>query len=270
MKSTLLVAGAVGLAALALAGCQTNRADVAPNTVVAVKVPTPPSGSSDPAWANARALKLELTDGANFGGAGATGATLKALYTADTLHLLLQYADPTHSLRRGPYQKQSDGSWKKLVDPADKGGDDNLYYEDKFAFIWNIGNSIKNFDRSGCAALCHLGQDKPYGNKYTAGEGELGDIWHYKAARTGPFGLADDQYVDHTGYDPKTSPNAGRKNEHPAGDYTGLPLLGGKPQFMNRDGKAANAGGAYWIRKGDEVPFDHCGFMAGDVLDSYV
>ena len=38
-----------------------------------------------------------------------------------------RYKDPTNSVRRMPYQKQADGSWKKLGDPNDKGGDDNLY-----------------------------------------------------------------------------------------------------------------------------------------------
>jgi hypothetical protein len=40
-------------------------------------------------------------------------------------------------VRRFPYQKQADGTWKKLKDANDKGGDDNVYYEDKFALIWN-------------------------------------------------------------------------------------------------------------------------------------
>ena len=63
------------------------------------------------------------------------------------VYFLVQYNDPTESMRRGPFQKQADGSWKKLKDPADKGGDDNVYYEDKWAMIWNINNSIARFDQ---------------------------------------------------------------------------------------------------------------------------
>jgi DNA-binding beta-propeller fold protein YncE len=44
------------------------------------------------------------------------------------IYFLIQYADPTESKRRAPYQKQPDGSWKKLSDPNDKGGDDNVVY----------------------------------------------------------------------------------------------------------------------------------------------
>ena len=154
----------------------------AADTVTAVKVAKAPvlaAGAADPAWSKAKALSVPLLGGVNFkAGKGATNATLKAVYSGDMLYVLLQYDDPTQSVRRFPYQKQADGSWKKLKDANDKGGDDNVYYEDKFAMIWNIGNSIKNFGQVGCAATCHAGEPgKPYGNKYTASEGELGDIW---------------------------------------------------------------------------------------------
>ena len=38
-------------------------------------------------------------------------------------------------------------------------------------------------------------------------------MWHMKGSRTAPLGHVDDQYADHTRYDPKTSPNAGRKSD---------------------------------------------------------
>ena len=270
-----LFAGCLGAALLALAGCQSAPEAVAPNTLVAAMAGGAPNmsvGAADPVWARARALNVPLSGGANFAGKGDTTVTLKAVYSADMLYLLVQYPDPTNSIRRGPYQKQADGSWKKLTDPADKGGDDNIYYEDKWAMIWNIDNSIKGFDKEGCAAMCHLGQGKPYGNKYTASAGELGDIWHMKGSRTAPLGFVDDQYVDHTRYDPKASPNAGRKSDPggPRGEYNAFPLANGMPQFMNRDGRAANAGGSYYIKRGDEVQFDDSRFKAGDEVASFI
>lgn len=270
---------ALAAAALALAACGSRQEQSAPNTLVAAKVATAPSmngGAADPAWAQARPLTAVVADGANFGAKpgekGDTKVTFKAVYTADMLYLLIQYADPTQSMRRGPYQKQADGTWKKLSDPANKGGDDNVYYEDKWAMIWPIDNSIPGFAKEGCAALCHLDQGKPYGNKYTAKEGEIADMWHMKSMRSAPFGLVDDQYADHTRYDPKTAPNAGRKSDpgNPEGDYTNVPLVNGKPQFMSRDGKAANAGGTYYIKLGDEVAFDDSRFKPGDEVASYI
>lgn len=267
------------LTALGLVACQSPQDKASPNTLVAVKTATAPNlgaGAADPAWAAAKPLAMTLADGANFGSKPGekadTKASLKAVYTADMIYLLLQYADPTLSVRRGPYQKQADGSWKKLKDAADKGGDDNIYYEDKWAMLWPIDNSVKAFDKEGCAATCHLDQGKPYGNKYTAREGEIVDLWHMKGQRTLPWGFVDDQYADHTRYDPKLSPNAGRKSDPgtQGGEYTGVPLVNGKPQFMGRDAKAANAGGTYYIKRGDEVPFDDSKFKPGDEVASII
>ena len=218
----------------------------------------------------ARPLQVQLSGGMNFGGKGETTATLKAVYSGDTLYMLVQYKDPTDSRRRGPYQKQADGSWKKLVDPADKGGDDNVYYEDKWAMLWPINNSVKGFETKGCAVTCHVGEGKPIGNKYTRSEGEILDMWHMKGSRTAPLGFVDDQYADHTRYDPKASPNAGRKSDPGGPEYSGFPLENGKPKFMHRDGKPANAGGTYYIKSGEEVPFDDSRFKPGDEVASYL
>ncbi len=128
--------------------------------------------------------------------------------------MLIQYTDPTNSVRRGPYQKQADGSWKKLKDPADKGGDDNVYYEDKWAMLWPVNEATaKPFDKEGCAMRLPRRADQTLrqqvhesarpGSRHVAHEGP--------AHR--PLGFVDDQYTDDTRYDAKTAPNAGRKGD---------------------------------------------------------
>ncbi len=279
MKTKRFVA-VMGAAVLALTGCQAVDEKVAADTLVATytaQAPDPAAGAADPVWAKARPLSAALTGGANFGAKpgqkGESRVTLKAAYTADTLYMLIQYNDPTNSIRRGPFQKQADGSWKKLKDPADKGGDDNLYYEDKWAMLWPTNEATaKQFDKEGCAMACHEGQGKPYGNKYTNLPGQLLDMWHMKGQRTGTTGYVDDQYTDDTRYDAKTSPNAGRKGDPgpKGGEYSNIPLVDGKPQFMARTALAANAGGNYYIRRGDEVPFDDSKFKVGDEVASII
>ncbi len=279
MKTTLFTA-VMGTALLALAGCQSAQDQAAPDTLVATYTASAPNmaaGASDPVWAKARPLSADLTGGVNFGAKpgekGESKVTLKAAYTADMLYMLVQYTDPTLSVRRMPYQKQADGSWKKLGDPANKGGDDNLYYEDKWAMLWPTNAATaKQFDKEGCAMACHEGQGKPYGNKYTNLPDQLLDMWHAKGQRTGPWGFLDDQYTDSTRYDPKTARNAGRKGDPgpQGGEYTAVPLVNGKPQFMGRDGKPGNAGGNYFIKRGDEVAFDDSKFKAGDEVSSII
>ena len=155
--------------------------------------------ADDAAWANAQELVIPVAGGFNNFG---VDAKIKAVYSGDTVYFVLTYADPSESWFRSPWQKQEDGTWKKIVDPNDKGGDNNTVYEDKFAMIWSINNSIKNFETTGCFTACHAGENsdlKPYGNKYTASEGETGDIWHWKSVRN--LGQVDDQFLDSTRLD---------------------------------------------------------------------
>jgi len=242
-------------------------------TVTAVKAsaaPTLDGNADDAVWNTAPATAIKAVKGVNFGGPGETTGSIKAAHVGDTLYMLLQWDDPTESLQRSPYQKQADGSWIKLRDPDDRGGDNNKVYEDKAALIWNINDSIFGFDRRGCQIACHAGEPgKPYGNKYTAEEGELGDIWHLKHVRTGPVGQVDDQYLDHTRYDKEKAPGAGRKSDpRTGGGYADIALKDGKPEFMSKDAAPANNGGTYWLVKGDEAPFDDGKFKAGDEVAS--
>lgn len=277
---TKLFSIVMGSAIMTLAGCQAVHDQASPDALVATFTSTAPNmaaGAADPVWANAKPLSAALTGGANFGAKpgekGESTVTLKAAYTNDMLYMLIQYKDPTNSIRRGPYQKQVNGTWTKLKDAADKGGDDNVYYEDKWAMLWPTNAATaQQFDNEGCAMACHEGQTKPYGNKYTNLPGQLLDMWHMKGQRTGPLGFVDDQYTDDTRYDAKTTPNAGRKGDPgpQGGEYTNVALINGKPAFMSREAKAANAGGTYYIKRGEEMAFDDSKFKVGDEVASII
>ena len=236
--------------------------------LVALKVASPPvlDGEVVAVWSQAREVVVPVTGGANLSN-GQTTVRLKALYTGDTVYFLMTYADPTPSFRRSPFQKQADGSWKKLVDPNDKGGDNNVYYEDKMAMIWNM--SIKGFDQNGCFATCHAGEPgKPYGNKYTSTPSELADIWHWKSVRTGPVGQIDDQYVDSTRYDAQAAPEAGRKSDpRTAGGYADNPTEGGKPKWAAKDNRPAPP---YWIIDSEKTALDDSKYKAGDEVPGII
>jgi len=260
-------------ATLLISALVQSPAYAAPTVLTAARAdaaPTLDGVADDAAWQSASPVKLNFGKGANLNGNGRTSGTLKALRVGDTLFMVLQYEDPTHSQRRSPYVKQADGSWQKLKDPDDKGGDNNTYYEDKAAMIWPIDNSIADFKTDGCFAACHDDEPpKPYGNKYTENAGELGDIWHFKTVRTAPVGQVDDQWLDHTRYHPKTAKGAGRHGDAKSGGgYKNIALKDGMPEFMNKDGRPANRGGTYWLKASDKVPFDDSSFQAGDEVAS--
>jgi len=219
-------------------------------------------GKVDALWKQAKAVKIPLSGGANFPPNGSTTVTLKAVYTDTDVYFLAQWPDKTRSYQRSPWKKQADGSWVKLKDPNDKGGDNNKYYEDKLAMIWNI--SIPAFESTGCMAVCHAGEaGKPFGNKYTANPGELGDIWHWKSVRTNPVGQVDDQYLDNTPYDKEKSPEAGRHGDpKTGGGYVDNQTDDKKmPKFAAKGNKPAPP---YWILDKEKEPFDDSKYKAGD------
>lgn len=242
---------------------ETQAAAPAPGPLTAIRVEQGPAldGRVDEMWDRADTIKVTVSEGVNLPG-GSTELTLKALYSEDTLYLLAQWNDPTRSHQRSPWKKEADGSWIMLVDPNDQGGDNNKYYEDKLSVLWDI--NMKDFAEAGCALSCHSGEaGKPYGNKYTANPGELGDLWHWKSVRTGPVGQIDDQYLDSTRYDKEKAPRAGRNNDPTTGGgYVANITEDGKgPRFAARGNKPAPP---YWIMDGEKVALDEGAYAAGD------
>ncbi|TMA94275.1 MAG: ethylbenzene dehydrogenase [Deltaproteobacteria bacterium] len=238
------------------------------NLLVSKKVGAPPP--MDPAmgeaWKDAQPLTFKVLGGKNLPG-GSTEVTLRSVYTGDTVYFLVQYKDPTESFRRGPWVKQADGSWQQLKDPDDKGGDNNKYYEDKMAMIWNISSPA--FEARGCMAACHTGEGKPFGNKYLPNPGERADIWHWKSVRTGSVGQFDDQYLDATRYDKDKAPEAGRKSDPKTGggyaDNVGDDKKG--PKWALPGNKPAPP---YWIVDAEKTPLDDSKYKAGDEVPGII
>ncbi|HEU5319782.1 MAG TPA: ethylbenzene dehydrogenase-related protein, partial [Methylomirabilota bacterium] len=238
------------------------------NVLVSRKAAAAPAldGTLDAAWKSASPLTVKVVGGRNLPG-GSTEVTLRSLHAGDMVYFHVQYKDATESVRRGPWVKQADGSWLKLKDPNDKGGDNNLYYEDKMAMIWNI--SAPAFEQRGCMSACHTGEGKPFGNKYTANAGERLDMWHMKHVRTGPVGQVDDQYVDHTRYDAEKAPNAGRKTDPKTGGGYVDNVRDDKkgPRFGNKGNTPAPP---YWILDADKEPLDEGKYKAGDEVPGII
>ncbi len=237
--------------------------------LVATKVASAPAtdGTLDATWTRAPLTTVKVMGGKNLPG-GTTDVAMRAVYTTDRLYVLLQYKDATESFRRSPWQKQTDGSWKKLEDPNDKGGDNNLYYEDKVAVVWNI--NTPSFEQKGCMTACHTGEGKPFGNKYTPNAGERLDMWHAKFVR-GAASIAqiDDQYVDHTRFDAVTAPDAGRKGDPKTGGGYVDNVADDKkgPKFALKGNKPSPP---YWIVDGEKEAFDDSKYKAGDEVPGIV
>jgi len=222
-----------------------------PVTLTSVKAAQAPTidGDVDALWSQATEISVPVAGGANM---GSTTVLLRSVYTSDSVYFLLHYADPTESQRRSPWQKQADGTWKKLSTSTTQ--QENTNYEDKVALIWDI--NIAGFAQSGCAVLCHAGEqpaNSGYGSKYTANAGELGDIWHWKSVRTNPVGQVDDQYLNSDRYNAQTAAEAGRKSDpKTGGGYSDNQTADKtKPAYTAADQPAP----PYWILDSQKQPF---------------
>ena len=211
-------------------------------TLTSVKVATAPviDGMPELIWDQATAITVPVSGGTN---TVSHIISLKSVYTDDHVYFLALWDDPGESLRRIPWVRQADGTWKQLKTATKEGGE-NTYYEDKFAQIWNI--NTPSFEASGCLATCHVGENsdvKDFGNKYTPNQGETADIWHMKMVRTNPTGYVDDQYLDSMRYS-KDAPDAGRHSD-PGGSpyYDNINAAKNAPNYTSSDQPAP----PYWI-----------------------
>ncbi len=255
----LSVATVLALSTTAIAADQTLFSSKASSPIIL-------DGLADKAWDAAKTITVTVDEtpyepNNGYKGMDNTKVNIKSLYDDNYVYFLITYKDPTKSLERFPWVKQSDGSWKKLKN-KDSTGHDNTYYEDKFAMFWNI--STKGFAEEGCMISCHLDEpgDKSAGRKYTASPDETIDMWHAKFVRSLPMGMFDDQYVN-SNTDPKVNKSWGRKGDTGKGGYKNNDNADkSAPAYMNLNGTEDEK---YYVIPSKKVPFVDT-FKAGDVL----
>ena len=247
-------------------------------TLVSAKTDSPPTldGVMEGVWEQAQPLeimvdKLPYEPSNGYPGMKATQVGIRAMHDSENLYMVIQYDDPTESLMRSPWVKQTDGSWKQTAD-KDSTGHENTYYEDKFALLWDI--DARGFGKKGCGAACHLAEDgmnngiadTAPGRKYTTRDGQTIDMWHWKSVRSAPVGQIDDQYIDST-TDPAANKNWGRKGDTKTGGgyKNNKSEDGSQPASMPKSG----ATGDHWLLASEAVPFED-NFKEGDVLPGII
>ncbi len=236
--------------ALGLGGAVAPAKDAAAQagpTLVAAKVTAPPrldGTGADPAWASGTALEVPVMGPP----LGFATVTLRAVYTDREIYLLAKWPDKTPNVEHKPYTY--DGTqWTKPEGPL----------EDRLAIPWNI--STRNFDKPGCAILCHAGSAYPakQPRMHTNGPDEFTDEWHWKAARSNPMGYIDDKYVD--GTVKPDDDEAGRAADGGTRVYTGNRFKGGAPSFVWKNASptvpptAAPAQARLFLLDADKAPY---------------
>lgn len=195
------------------------------------------------------------------GWADAEDVTLSAAYDDEYLYILARWVDDEASYRRDPWVKQADGTWKAMsAKPRPEDGigwqtymgasfdeeGPTLFYEDKFAMIWNTygASTVEGFDEQGCSVVCH---DPTYNyspgttynytdqqlaaKKYTNATNEKADMWHWKSVRQNQHYKVDDQHVRYWAQGDDDPAHAGRKADSGSGGYSTNPAVDGRPMY---------------------------------------
>ncbi|WP_372738033.1 ethylbenzene dehydrogenase-related protein [Neptunomonas sp.] len=241
MRKTLTLIAATATSILLVPVAQAKPLGILENvaTTTAIEV----DGMAEAAWDAAPVLSVVLDQtpykpNNGYEGITKTTMTVRSMHDDKNVYFFLEWDDPTESLNRYPWMKQSDGSWKQLANKDDT-GHDNTYYEDKMSILWNI--DVKAFDKKGCGAACHMAKggkqkgrdDKAPGRKYTK-PGTTLDMWHWKGVRTNPNAQIDDQFIDDN-TDPEKNKGWGRHGDHKTGGGYKDNIADGKPAFVQAD-----------------------------------
>ncbi len=167
--------------------------------LVAIKVTTPPTidGVVEGLWQNSPKLQFgtvvpEVTGDVFRGYTGniIPSVTMRAAYDNTNIYFLVEWDDPTQSLKRNPWY--FDPATKKWAQESGTYGFASSpyrppFYEDKAAFLWNINNSVNGWNNGTCYKSCHTGLPSADGSSrhYTNFASEKIDMWHWKSVRGG-------------------------------------------------------------------------------------
>ncbi|MEZ5360412.1 MAG: ethylbenzene dehydrogenase-related protein [Candidatus Zixiibacteriota bacterium] len=114
---------------------------------------------------------------------------LQALRTASYLYIKAEWNDNSKNTRFNEfksYYRNNINQWEVV--------DTTLYSnEDRFYFLFDNGGT----NGANCAALCHTTANGS-GRKFYGAAGDNADVWHWKAARTGLAGFAEDMLLTTT------------------------------------------------------------------------
>ena len=142
------------------------------------------------------------------------------MYDDEYIYFLCEWSDAEKSFNRQTwYYDPGTSSWKQeLRVPVFNDSGIKIrepFYEDKFAFLFNVDNTVANWNSKTCFASCHtnLTEGEGYARHFTQ-PGETIDMWHWKGVRTNVNFQADDQFQN------DTQPNGRHGDTKDGGGYS--------------------------------------------------
>ena len=213
-----------------------------------------PSGLDDPAWKKAKAVQLLVEGREQIVGTNGT-VTTRALYSDDSLYFLFKWKDATRSVTKQSW-KFDGQKWYHLMGN-----------EDRLALLFEI-TRIDKFATRGCAITCHSPADVPRKDwkLATKTDDEKGDLWHWKAARSAPYGYADDAWLTVAGNPTGSYRETGRRKDVGAGgDIKNQTQDGSRPLYMQDPAIIPSAPGFLLMEEAIKIT-DYSIFKTGDII----
>ena len=232
----------------------------------------PDGGADDAGWATAKPLSVNLSGGANFGGKGSTTATLKAVYTGDMLYMLVQYADPTELDAARPVPEAG----RRLVEEARRPGEQGRRRQRLLR--GQVGDALahqqlgQGLRQEGLRVACHVGEGKPYGNKYTAQRGrDRRHVAHEGQPHRARSATSTTSTSTTRATTRRRAPTPAARATRAAPSTATSKVVNGKPEFMNKDAKAGQRRRHVLHRQGRRgARSTTAKFKAGDEVASYL
>jgi hypothetical protein len=248
--------------------------------ISAAEAPQLDGEATDLVWSGTPAVVIHTVKGVN-NPQDYVDIRVKAVHDGSQIYFLFQWDDPEASYKRYPLQKTEKG-WKVLGTGFER-ADENVYYEDKLSMY------ITDVKNRGCADTCHLGvgpqaeKNEKHGLHYT--QGEVGDVWHWKAIRSNPMGIprGEPGYADDMHFKGPDPPSATKPGDRYTGGYYPDPQPGGGyeynfvkldpkkplaetyvrpkmlpaqfPVILNADPTESVQDTAWWIHKTNGIPY---------------
>lgn len=246
-----------GIAAVLCAGAFAAASppeDAGVMTITARYTQKAATGIDDPLWQRVAPVEVPVSGRLEMAGVKGLIST-RALYTNRDLYFLLSWADPTRSVTKRSWQFDGE-KWVHLA------GD-----EDRIALLFEI-QRIQHFSSRSCAVVCHSPADLPREKWSLATKSpvEKGDLWHWKAARSDPYGYADDGWLTVAGNPSGSYRETGRRNDAGnGGDVKNETPDGSRPLYMQDPARKPSVPGFLLLE--EAVPIrDPSRFKAGDVI----
>jgi hypothetical protein len=181
--------------------------------------------------------------------------SIQAAYTDDDVYFRFRWKDATQSVIKQSWQF-SGSEWIHM-----EGN------EDRIALLFEI-TRIEKFATRGCAVTCHSPADIPK-EKWrfaTQTDVEKGDLWHWKAARSAPYGYADDAWLAVAGNPSGSYRETGRRKDFGAGgDMKNEDKDGLRPIYMQDPSKRPAIPGTLLFEQAIKIN-DYKKFNAGDII----